>query len=165
MSAGDLIAAELGPTADLDRLLNHGYLPRIYEADRPHRMLDAYAATYLKEEVAAEGLVRDLPAFSEFLSIAALRDTELVNFSTIARTQREREQVALLLGPMSILSFDEAAAGAAADVRRLEKSGTAIGMADYLIVGICLSRQAELWTRNHAHFARIPGLRVSSYSG
>ena len=80
-----LTTAEIGPTADLDRLLNHGYLPRIYEADRPHRMLDAYAATYLKEEVAAEGLVRDLPAFSEFLSIAALSDTELVNFSTIAR--------------------------------------------------------------------------------
>jgi len=82
-----------------------------------------------------------------------------------ARTQREREKIALLLGPMSILSFDEAAAGAAADVRRrLEKSGTTIGIADYLIAGICLSRQAELWTRNHAHFARIPGLRASSYS-
>ena len=77
-----------------------------------------------------------------------------------ARTQREREKVALLLGPMSILSFDDAAAGIAAEVRRrLERSGTGIGMADYLIAGICLSRQADLWTRNHAHFARIPDLR------
>jgi predicted AAA+ superfamily ATPase len=35
--------------------------------------------------VAAEGLVRNLPVFSEFLNIASLSDTELVNFSTIAR--------------------------------------------------------------------------------
>ena len=37
------------------------------------------------EEVAAEGLVRNLPVFSEFLNVAALSDSELVNFSTIAR--------------------------------------------------------------------------------
>ena len=32
-----------------------------------------------------EGLVRNLPAFSEFLTIAALGDTQVTNFSTIAR--------------------------------------------------------------------------------
>lgn len=42
-------------------------------------------ADYLKEEVAAEGLVRNLPVYCEFLNMAALSDTELVNFSTIAR--------------------------------------------------------------------------------
>jgi predicted AAA+ superfamily ATPase len=35
--------------------------------------------------VAAEGLVRNLPVFSEFLNVAALSDTEIVNFSTMAR--------------------------------------------------------------------------------
>lgn len=39
----------------------------------------------LSEEVAAEGLVRNVPVFSEFLNVAALSDSELVNFSTIAR--------------------------------------------------------------------------------
>ncbi|WP_041718934.1 DUF4143 domain-containing protein [Desulfurivibrio alkaliphilus] len=39
---------------------------------------------YLKEEIAAEGLVRNLPGFSGFLNLAALSDTELVNYSTIA---------------------------------------------------------------------------------
>jgi predicted AAA+ superfamily ATPase len=48
-------------------------------------LLDAYVADYLKEEVAAEGLVRNLPVYSEFLEMAALSDTELVNYSTIAR--------------------------------------------------------------------------------
>jgi len=78
-------SAELGKEFDLDRMLNHGYLPRIYQAASPRRMLDAYVADYLKEEIAAEGLVRTLPVFSDFLDIAALSDGELVNFSTIAR--------------------------------------------------------------------------------
>ena len=80
-----LSAVELGREFDLDRMLNHGYLPRIYEASRPKRMLDAYIADYLKEEVAAESLVRNLPIFSDFLDAAALCDGEIVNFSNIAR--------------------------------------------------------------------------------
>jgi predicted AAA+ superfamily ATPase len=78
-------ATELAPDFDLNRLLNHGYLPPIYLADQPHRLLNAYVANYLREEVAAEGLVRNLPVFSSFLNVAALSDTETVNFSTIAR--------------------------------------------------------------------------------
>ncbi len=80
-----LTASELGSEFDLDRLLNHGYLPRIYEASRPNRLLDAYIADYLKEEIAAEGFVRNLPIFSNFLDVAALSDGSIVNFSTIAR--------------------------------------------------------------------------------
>ena len=79
-----LTAGELGSEFDLSRMLNHGYLPRMYQAVRPARLLDAYIADYLKEEVAAEGLVRNLPAFSGFLDAAALCDGELINFSNIA---------------------------------------------------------------------------------
>lgn len=80
-----LTAGELGDRFDLDRLLNRGYLPRIHESPRPRRRLDSYIADYIKEEIASEGLVRNLPAFSGFLDIAALGDTEPVNFSNIAR--------------------------------------------------------------------------------
>ena len=80
-----LTGQELGGDFNLERLLNHGYLPRMYESDRPRRLWNAYVADYLKEEVAAEGLVRQLPTFSEFLNVAAFSDAELVNFSTIAR--------------------------------------------------------------------------------
>lgn len=80
-----LTAAELGGEFDLDRVLNHGYLPRIYQSNRPGRLLEAYVADYLKEEVAAEGLIRNLPVFSDFLDVAALGDGEIVNFSNIAR--------------------------------------------------------------------------------
>ena len=80
-----LTAEELGDAFDLDRMLNHGYLPSMYEADQPRRMLDAYIADYLRQEVAAEGLVRNLPAFSDFLDAAALSDGDPVNYSNIAR--------------------------------------------------------------------------------
>ncbi len=79
-----LTAVELEDEFDLSRMLNHGYLPRMYEASRPARLLDAYVADYLKEEIAAEGLVRNLPAFSGFLNAAALSDGEMINFSNIA---------------------------------------------------------------------------------
>ncbi len=80
-----LTAGELGGDFDLDRLLNHGYLPRTYESDEPARMLDSYIADYLEEEIAAEGLVRRLPTFASFLDAAALSDCESVNFANIAR--------------------------------------------------------------------------------
>jgi predicted AAA+ superfamily ATPase len=80
-----LSAVELGGGYDLERMLNHGFLPRIQLAASPARLLEAYVADYLKEEVAAEGLARNLPAFSAFLGAAALSDAELVNFSNIAR--------------------------------------------------------------------------------
>ena len=80
-----LVSAELGREFDLIRMVNHGCLPRIYLSSSPGRLLNSYVADYLKEEVAAEGLVRRLPVFSDFLGMAALSDTEPVNYSTIAR--------------------------------------------------------------------------------
>ena len=40
---------------------------------------------YLQEEIAAEALIRALPAFARFLEIAALGDTECLSFTSIAR--------------------------------------------------------------------------------
>lgn len=80
-----MTAREIGSDFDLPRMLNHGYLPRMYEAGRPSRLLDAYIADYLREETAAENLVRNLPAFAGFLDAAALGDGAMVNCSTIAR--------------------------------------------------------------------------------
>lgn len=80
-----LVSDEIGDAFDLVRFANHGTLPRHYLAERPVRMLRAYVEDYLKEEIAAEGLVRSLPTFSEFLRAAAIGDTELVNYSNIAR--------------------------------------------------------------------------------
>ena len=44
-----LTARELSADFDLTRLLNHGYLPRMYDNARPARLLDAYVADYLPQ--------------------------------------------------------------------------------------------------------------------
>src|SRR5262245_31962847 len=80
-----LTSAEIGRAFDLVRMLNHGYLPRHYTSDAPARALRSYIQSYIKEEVLLPGLTRNLPAFSAFLSQAALSDAELINYATMAR--------------------------------------------------------------------------------
>lgn len=80
-----LVYEEIATGFDVVRYINHGTLPRHYLAAQPARLLRAYVDDYLKEEIAAEGLVRALPSFAEFLRAAAIGDTELVNYSNIAR--------------------------------------------------------------------------------
>ena len=69
---------------DLLRALNHGLLPSLYLSEQPEEDLRAYAGTYLKEEIAAEGLSRNIPAFSRFLEVAALANGTMINLSQIA---------------------------------------------------------------------------------
>ena len=80
-----LTSAELGDDFDLVRIVNHGFLPRVYPDPAAGELLEAYIADYLKEEIAAESLVRNLPAFSDFLEAAALADTEMVRYSNVAQ--------------------------------------------------------------------------------
>lgn len=80
-----LVSAEIGADFDLIRMLNQGYLPRHYLSDTHTDLVRSYINDYLKEEIAAEALVRNLPAFSQFLKAASLSDTELVNYASIAR--------------------------------------------------------------------------------
>ena len=80
-----LSAREISENLDFLKLLNQGYTAPIYQSEKPKSLLNSYIANYLKEEIAAEGLVRNLPNFSEFLNIAALSDSEVLNYSTIAR--------------------------------------------------------------------------------
>jgi predicted AAA+ superfamily ATPase len=80
-----LVSTEVGERFDLVRALNHGYLPRHYLTDDARGVIRAYMDDYLKEEVVAEGLTRNLPAFSDFLAAAALADGQLVSYTSIAR--------------------------------------------------------------------------------
>jgi predicted AAA+ superfamily ATPase len=73
------------PDFDLLRALNHGLLPSHYLSPQPKRSLTAYIGDYLKEEIQAEGLTRNLPAFSKFLETAAFCNGELINYSNIAQ--------------------------------------------------------------------------------
>ena len=100
---------------------------------------------------------------AEALAAGTLATTAVTAFElrSGADSDRARAAIGLLLAPLEILPFDQAAAGAAARIRReLESSGQPIGMADYMIAGICLVRSAALLTRNRAHFGRVSGLVV-----
>jgi predicted AAA+ superfamily ATPase len=79
-----LSASELGNHFDLNRALSHGLLPSIYLSEDPLADLEAYTGNYLKEEIMAEGAVRNLPAFSRFIHVAALCNASVVNFTNVA---------------------------------------------------------------------------------
>lgn len=69
---------------DLERFLLFGSLPRVYLSDAPRDELFDYVTLYLKEEIQLEAEVRNLPAFSRFLKLAAQCSGELLNYSNIA---------------------------------------------------------------------------------
>jgi predicted AAA+ superfamily ATPase len=70
---------------DLEAIMTSGLLPPHYLSDRPQEDLRAYVADYLKEEIAAEALTQNIPAFGEFLRVAALTSSELLNYVNVAR--------------------------------------------------------------------------------
>lgn len=80
-----LVSAELGSDFSLSRALNVGLIPQHYLSDSGRQLIKSYLSDYLREEIAAEALVRNLSAFSNFLEIAALGDSDVVAFTTIAR--------------------------------------------------------------------------------
>ena len=78
------VSAEL-PRLDLLKGLNNGMLPSHYLQDDAQMSLRAYLQDYLKEEVANEGLVRNMPAFSRFFDAMSYSHGEMLNFANIAR--------------------------------------------------------------------------------
>ena len=46
--------------------------------------MESYVGDYLREEIAAEALTRNMPAFGRFLEVAAMTNGELVNYVNIA---------------------------------------------------------------------------------
>jgi len=80
-----LSAHEIGADFSLEQMLNSGPLPPHYLSNHPDERIEAYVDLYLKEEILDEGLNRNLPVFSDFLRSAAIGDTEVTNFSNIAR--------------------------------------------------------------------------------
>jgi predicted AAA+ superfamily ATPase len=73
------------PDFSLIKALNAGLIPRHYDNPQPKRLIQSYVGDYLKEEIVAEALTRNIPAFSRFLEVAALSNGEIVNYTTIGR--------------------------------------------------------------------------------
>ncbi len=79
--------SELKDQFNLDEALMFGLLPGIYLNERAFKksQLITYVDTYLKEEILAEGIVRNLDPFSRFLEVAALYSAQTLNMANISR--------------------------------------------------------------------------------
>lgn len=79
---------EMGKSFDLNFVLNWGSLPKVinYKSDSLRsKFLKSYVQTYLKEEIVAEQLVRNLKPFRLFLPIAAQMNAKPLNFTNISK--------------------------------------------------------------------------------
>lgn len=79
------VPEEMGKDFNLERTLQYGSLPIVATSSNMRETLEAYVMTYLKEEIKSEALVRNLPAFSRFLPVAALFHGQVLNVSSLAR--------------------------------------------------------------------------------
>jgi len=70
---------------DLKKILISGMLPPHFFSTKPIDSIRSYVADYLKEEIAQEAQIQNIPQFSEFLRVAALTSGELINYNNIAR--------------------------------------------------------------------------------
>ncbi len=89
--AGRAWKAELFPLSfceisefNLERYLNRGGLPDAYLSEHYHEELASYASLYLREEIQAEAITRNVQAFAEFLDLIALSNGAEINFESLA---------------------------------------------------------------------------------
>lgn len=82
-----LTREEQGDLFDLDRTLRLGSLPAAVTGSEAvaRELLASYAETYLREEIQAEALVRNLGGFARFLDLVAGESGGLVNYSAVGR--------------------------------------------------------------------------------
>lgn len=78
-------AAEIGETFSLDTALETGLLPLVYASKSPKQTLDAYIDLYIREEVSAEGLTRNIGNFTRFLEAISFSHGGVLNISNVAR--------------------------------------------------------------------------------
>jgi predicted AAA+ superfamily ATPase len=79
-----LTSIELANKFDLVQSLKFGHLPGAILAPDPEDFLFSYVATYLKEEVLAEGILRNLGAFARFLESASFSQACELNVAKVA---------------------------------------------------------------------------------
>ncbi len=96
---GPLVASEIGHDAfDVRKALSWGTLPGIWteeSEDARTELLRAYASTYLREEVQAEALTKNIEGFSRFLAVAAACNGQFLDISKLASTAEVPRQTAV----------------------------------------------------------------------
>ena len=82
---GPFLASELKEKFSLQKALNVGLIPLIWESSDPEERLRHYISLYLREEVQAEGLVRQIGDFARFLEIASFSQGSIWTTTDISR--------------------------------------------------------------------------------
>jgi tRNA(fMet)-specific endonuclease VapC len=118
-------------------------------------------------------VLRDRPASirerfnkeSESLCLSTIVLTELLHGAAkSAKPQETRREVESFAARLEVLSFDEAAADHAGEIRAgLERQGKTIGGYDVLIAGHARSRGLTVVTGNLKEFTRVAGLRCEDW--
>jgi predicted AAA+ superfamily ATPase len=166
-----LVSAELD-RIDLLRALNHGLIPDHYLREDYQKSLRGYVQDYLKEEVFAEGLTRNIPAFARFLDAVGYSHGEMTNFSNIARdcgvdakTVKEYYQILsdTLLGRM-VEPFRKRRS------RQIITKAPKFYLFDVGVAGAIINRmipeeRGEVFGRAFEHFLFTEIVAHSSYSG
>lgn len=78
-------AAELGDNFLLEKALTTGLIPVVERSEDPEKTLEAYIDIYLREEIMAEGLIRNIGSFARFLETISWSHGSVLNISNIAR--------------------------------------------------------------------------------
>lgn len=79
------VPEELGGRFSITTTLELGALPIIWAAEDPEDALGGYVQMYLREEIQAEAVTRNLAGFARFLPIAGLFHGQMLNVAALAR--------------------------------------------------------------------------------
>ena len=70
---------------DVDEAMRWGLVPLVRDSSNPEETLSGYANLYLEQEVQAEGLTRNIGAFSRFMEAMSFSHGAVLNTSAVSR--------------------------------------------------------------------------------
>lgn len=168
-----LVSREIGKI-DLLRALNHGLIPLHYLQDDQEckKSLQAYVQDYLREEVFAEGLTRNIPAFSRFFDAFGYAHGEMTNYCNIARecgvdSKTVKEYYQILVDTLLAIRVEPFKKRQSRQV--ITKASKYymfdVGVAGYLTKRHLLEQRGEEFGRAFEHFVLMEIVAYRSYSG
>lgn len=86
------IGLELKKEFSLEKALKYGLIPMIWQSENPEEKIRGYVSVYLKEEVQAESLVRQIGDFARFMEIATFSHGSIWTSTEIAREAQVKRQ-------------------------------------------------------------------------
>jgi predicted AAA+ superfamily ATPase len=155
-----LTSRELGKV-DLLKVLNQGLIPLHYlqNKEESKRSMEAYVQDYLREEIFAEGLTRNIPAFSRFFDAFSYSHGEITNYANIARdcgidAKTVKENYQILVDTLLAVRIEPFKKRQSRQV--ISKASKYymfdVGVAGYLTKRHILEKQGEQFGRAFEHF-------------